>query len=134
MSNGNQQLLDRNTLLYSINQPAGVQYAMGQGVPGNYDNIRFIANPYDGWKAQPANATMLPEKLYVPMGTPLPLKNEEVAMELPADSMLFWARNPASPQCQGTLSTDRGGVCTTPGQRDYVGLFRGGNRTYYTEF
>lgn len=132
--NGNQQLLDKNMLMYSINQPASVHYSMGQGVPGSYANIRFVANKYDGWKRQPANTTLLPDKLYVPMGTPLPLKNEEIAMELPADSMLFWARNRASPQCQGTLSTDRGGVCTTPEQRNYVGVYKAGNNTYPNEW
>lgn len=132
--NGNEKLINQNSLVYSINQPASVYYAMGSGVPGNYDNIRFIANPYDGWKAAPANAPLLPNKLYVPMGTPLPLKNEEVAMELPADSMFVFGRNQASPNCKGSFSTSTGQVCTTPEQRDYIGVYRGGNKTYPTEF
>ena len=69
--------------------------------------------------------------MFLPQGTPLPLKNEMIYSELPANSMYIFANSYASPECcPSTFSTDRGCICTTDTQRTYLGASRGYNKTY----
>jgi len=127
--------LGNNNLLLSIDTPANVDYDMGKGVYGSYDNIRLIANPYNGWKAEPANTPLLKsDYLFVPQGTPLPLKNEMIYSQIPKDSMFVFAHNQASPVCQSSFSTSTGQVCTTANQQRYIGAERGNNKNYVTDF
>lgn len=120
----------------TVGQPASVKYHMGSGVPGSWDNLTFKASSESRWKAPPANVPLIKGPLYVPQGTPLPLKHEEVAMEPPKDSMFLFARNQASPEfCNNatTFTTSTGCVGTTPQQRDFVSVYRGGNKNYYSD-
>jgi len=127
--------LGNNNLLLSIDTPAPVNYDMGKGVYGSYDDIRLVANPYNGWKAQPANTPLLKsDYLFVPQGTPLPLKSEMVYSQLPKDSMFVFAHNQASPKCSSSFSTSTGQVCTTAAQQRYIGTERGNNKNYLTDF
>jgi len=127
--------LGNNNLLLSIDTPAPVNYDMGKGVYGSYDDIRLVANPYNGWKAQPANVPLLKsDYLFVPQGTPLPLKNEMIYSQIPKDSMFVFAHNQSSPICTGTYSTSTGGVCTSAEQQYYIGATRGNNKNYLTDF
>jgi hypothetical protein len=123
--------LGNNFMLLSIDTPAPVNYDMGKGVYGSYDGIRLIANKYDGWRKQPADVPLLKDKLFVPQGTPLPLANEMVHSQIPTNSMFYFARNQAKPECcPSTFSTSTGCVCTTPQQRQFVGVMRGQNKDY----
>ena len=104
---------------------------MGNGVYGNYDGLRLKANPYNGWKAQPANNQLIDsDYLFVPQGTPLPLANEMIYSQIPKDSMFIFSHNKASPQCKSTYSTSTGQVCTTTEQQTYIGAKRGNNKNY----
>jgi hypothetical protein len=133
--NNNKKDLVNNNLLLTINSPAPIKFHMGTGVYGSYDNIILKANNNDGWKKQPSNVPLLPKnaKFYVPQGTPLPLKDEEIYTTLPKDSMFYLQYNQASPICSSTYSTDRGQVCTTPYQRKYIGQLRGNNKNFYDD-
>jgi hypothetical protein len=123
--------LGNNNYLLSINTPAPVSYEMGNGVYGNYDGIKLIANNYNYWKAEPANTPLIKsDYLFVPQGTPLPLKNEMIYSQIPKDSMFVFSHNRASPQCKSTYSTSTGQVCTTTEQQTYIGAKRGNNKNY----
>jgi len=117
----------QNTNRYS----APVNFNVGNGVIGSYDNIQFNTtcktNP---WKAPPCNPPMKDQKLYVPQGTPLPLKNEVVYMAPPTNSIFPFNRTFSSPDCRSNLSTDRGGLCLTENEVNFIGTMRGGNKTY----
>lgn len=120
----------------TMGAPASLNFNMGSGVPGSWDNILFKAGPDSRWKAPPQNVPLVRGPVYVPQGTPLPLKHEEVPMEPPKDSMFLFARNRASPDCCNnatTFTTSTGCVCTTPAQRDFVGVYRGGNKACYAD-
>lgn len=140
MSNKSRTIL--NTKNYSINDlngfmantgstnPSPVQFNMGTGVLGSYDNLQLKTPCPGGWKNGPCEPPIKPNKLFVPQGTPLPLKNETIYADLPEDSMFIFARSYSSPYCSSTYSTDRGGVCTSSIQRKYIGEERGKNKTY----
>lgn len=114
-----------------INSAAPITYNMGKGVLGSFDNIRFETACSDKWKHPPCNPGIMEKTLFVPQGTPLPLKNETVYADLPTDSMFVFNRNHASPDCcPSTFSTDRGCICTTPAQRKLIGITRGNNKNY----
>lgn len=133
MNKNNQRnsYLGNNLMLLSIDTPAPTNYNMGSGVYGSYDNIRLVANKYDGWRKQPADVPLLKGKLFVPQGTPLPLANEMVYTQLPENSMFYFSKNQASPKCcPSTFSTSTGCVCTTPQQRRMVGVKRGNNKDW----
>ena len=68
--------------------------------------------------------------LFVPQGTPLPLKNEMIYSQIPKDSMFVFAKNRASPACKSTYSTSTGQVCTTAQQQAYIGGMRGNNKNF----
>jgi len=113
------------------NEPSPVMFNMGKGVMGSYDNLRLKNPGIDSWRHPPSNPPIKSNKLWVPQGTPLPLKNEMIYSDIPEDSMFMFARSYSSPECcPSTFSTDRGCVCTTPEQRKYVGQNRGNNKTY----
>lgn len=117
----------RNTDKYS----APVDFNVGGGVLGSYDNIRFKTQcGPEGWKAPLCNAEPTSNRIFLPQGTPLPLKNEEIYSLLPQDSMAIFARNRSSLDCHSQYTTDRGPVCTTPVQDKYIGEMRGYNQTY----
>jgi hypothetical protein len=119
----------RNTNKYS----APVDFNVGNGVMGSYDNIKFntqcITND-NGWKAPPCNPPVKNARLFVPQGTPLPLKSETIYAELPTDSMFMFSKTFASPDCSSTYSTDRGQLCLSGNEQKYIGEMRGYNKTY----
>ena len=121
-----------NSAILSINKPANVKWSMGKGVPGSLDGLYLSPGGASNWRHQPNNVPLLKGKFFVPQGTPLPLKCEEMYQTLPKDSMFFFARNECRPECcNGTFSA-MGSCCpcTTPWQRKYVGQMRGGNKSY----
>jgi hypothetical protein len=123
--------LGNNTYLLSVNTPAPVTFEMGNGVYGNYDGLRLIANPYNGWKAEPANTPLIKsDYLFVPQGSQLPLANEMIYSQIPKDSMFVFAKNQASPNCRSEYSTSTGQVCTTTKQQTNIGQNRGNNKNY----
>jgi hypothetical protein len=113
------------------NYSAPVNFNIGNGVLGSYDNIRFNTPCKEGWRKQPCNPPQKSNYMFLPQGTPLPLKNEMIYSELPKDSMYIFANSYASPDCcPSTFSTDRGCVCTSDSQRKYIGEQRGLNKSY----
>jgi hypothetical protein len=141
MSNKSRTVM--NTKNYSINDlngvmantgksnPSPVKFNMGNGVLGSYDNLQLKTPCPSGWKNEPCEPPIKSNKLFVPQGTPLPLKNEMIYSELPEDSMFIFDRAYSSPDCcPSTFSTDRGCVCTSSTQRKYIGEERGKNKTY----
>jgi hypothetical protein len=122
---------DSNAALLSVNNPSPVQWSMGQGVPGSLDGLYLYPGGASTWRKQPNNVPLLKGKLFVPQGTPVPLRCESVYQSPPENSMFYFARNIASPLCcPSTYSTMGGCVCTTPQQRALLGVMRGGNSTY----
>jgi len=120
-----------NSLLLTAGEPALISYHMGNHVYGSYDNIRLVANPYDGWRKQPANVPLKNPPMVVYQGTPLPLANEVIYSYPPKDSMFVFNYNNVSPECcPSTYSTDRGCVCTTNQQRTCLSTMRAGNKTW----
>ena len=115
----------KNELLNTIDQPAPVSFSMGSGVLGSWDNIRFEKkNPDYQLKS---------DKLFVPQGTPLPLKGQQIYQQMPTNPMFVFQRNYASPACCGngsSFSTSTGCVCTTPAQRNEISMYRGNNKNY----
>ena len=111
--------------------PSPVINNMGTGVLGSYDNLQLKTPCKGGWRHPPCGTPLKSNKLFVPQGTPLPLKNEMIYSEMPEDSMFMFARAYSSPDCcPSTYSTDRGCVCTSPEQQKYIGEMRGKNKTY----
>lgn len=124
--------LNDNSYLLSVDTPAPVNWNMGQGVYGSYAGIKLKPDCQSDWRKCPSENPTYPvgTKLFVPQGTPLPLKNEEVYQAPPKDSMFYFAYNKSSPDCcPATFSNSVGCVCTNKKQRDFIGLYRGGNRT-----
>jgi hypothetical protein len=120
-------IINKNT--YNIASP--VNFNMGTGVLGSYDNLKLDTSCKEGWKAPPCNPPVKSNYMFLPQGTPLPLKNEMIYSELPKDSMFVFANSYASPDCcPSTFSTDRGCVCTTDFQRKFIGEQRGANKSY----
>jgi len=114
----------------TYNYAAPINFNVGSGVLGSYDNITFKTGCKDSWKAPPCSPAQTGDKVFVPQGTPLPLKNEMIFSELPKESMFIFAKSVASPLCNSEFSTDRGQVCTTASQRQFIGETRGMNKTY----
>ena len=120
----------------SVNQPAGISYSMGNGVPGSFDNLKLQPGGDSEWRKVPNNIG--PQKnckrFFVAQGTPLPLKHEMQFVPLPEDSMFIFDKSISSPECcPATFSTDRGCVCTDKKMRDFIGQRRGGNVNYPNE-
>ena len=115
----------------TFNNAAPVNFNVGNGVIGSYDNLKLETNCKEGWKHPPCNPPVKNNYMFLPQGTPLPLKNEMIYSELPKDSMFVFANSYASPDCcPSTFSTDRGCVCTSDFQRKYIGESRGLNKSY----
>jgi len=116
----------KNTDKYS----SPVNFNMGTGVLGSYDNILFQTQCNQGWKAPICDAPLKDKRIFLPQGTPLPLKQEEIYSELPTNSIFPFARTFASPDCRSMYSTDRGQLCLPETQQKYIGEMRGFNKTY----
>jgi hypothetical protein len=125
-------LRDKNFGRYDdMNQPASLNFHMGSGVYGSYDNIYLQPGGASKWRKQPNNVPLKKNPIYVFQGTPLPLASEMKPTPIPKDSMFIFSRNVASPLCcPATYSTDRGCVCTTEQQRRYISMARGNNKNY----
>ena len=114
-----------------IDEAAPVFYNMGKGVMGSYDNIRFKTPCKNNWRHPPCVNKLKGKNMWVPQGTPLPLRNEMIYSELPNPSMFYFAQNYSSPACcPSTYSTDSGCVCTTAQQQNMIGQYRGNNKNY----
>lgn len=90
--------------------------------PVNYkisNGIEQISMADKNAKPKPLPACKpLKGKYTVFQGHQIPLKREEVPMELPTDSMFYLANNRSSLECaMNPYTTDRGYVCLTPLQR-----------------
>jgi hypothetical protein len=111
-----------------------VNFNMGTGVLGSYDNILLQTNcsnsGYPAWRTSPCTPPVKSSLMFLPQGTPLPLKNEEIYSELPKDSIFLFSQSVASPQCSSSYSTDRGQLCLNSETVKYVGEMRGKNKTY----
>jgi hypothetical protein len=119
--------IDRNT--YKNASP--INFNVGDGVIGSYDNIKLKTQCANGIDKPPCNPPIKSNLMFLPQGTPLPLKNEMIYSELPTNSMYIFANSYASPDCcPSTFSTDRGCICTSDTQRTYLGASRGYNKTY----
>ncbi len=129
MASRNQLGNRSNRISYSVNAPAPVGYVMGKGVYGSYDGLKLKPPGDTTWKAYPSDAPLLKNPIFVPQGSGIPLRNEEVPVNIPDDSMFIFAKNIASPFCKGSFSTSTGQVCTTKQQRQLINQ-RGGNRSH----
>jgi len=132
MNNEFNETTQINKYVKSINQAAPLTYNMGNGVIGSFDNLRLKTpcSP-DEWKHPPCDPGLKNSPLFVPQGTPLPLKNETVYANLPTDSMFVFSNNYSSPECcPSTFSSDTGCICTTEQQRKLIGQTRGNNKNY----
>jgi hypothetical protein len=113
----------------SINSPAPLNYSMADGNQFSYDNRVFKTENQPWYKRQQAMG-LVKNPMFVPQGTPLPLKHEEQYVALPVDSMFYFAHNTASPYCRSTFSTSTGQVCTMRDQTNFIAERRGNNKNY----
>ncbi len=118
--------INKTTASYS----APINFNVGDGVLGSYDNLLLNTTCKEGWKAPPCNPPQTGNRVYVPQGTPLPLKNEVIYAELPKDSMFIFSNATANPVCRSQYSSDRGQLCLGPNEIKYIGEMRGFNKTY----
>lgn len=109
---------------------APVNFNIGTGVIGSYDNIKLQTNCSQGWKKPPCNPPQKSNLQWLPQGTPLPLKNEMIYSELPKNPMFIFANTVSSPFCSSSYSTDRGQLCTTEFDQNFIGEQRGLNKSY----
>lgn len=109
---------------------------------GPYDNLKLKPNGCSDWRHPPAcNKLYNWEKIYTPQGTPFPLNpaiskegtkngpNVDGTEKTPNDMFMFAYNKVSLDCCPSTYSTDRGCVCTTKQQRDFINS-RGNNRNY----
>ena len=115
-------------------QPASLNYSMGK-----YSNIRIQLPNNDSIIRK--HTQLLPSKLYIPQGTPLPLlpkvskepaytngTNVDGTANSPA-AMSMLKYNQCRPDCcPGTYSCSGGCVCLSKKQSDFINA-RGNNRT-----
>lgn len=115
----------------SVNSPAPVNYSMKVNVPYSLDGVKLgNDDSHPSWRRGRTDIPLINNPVFVPQGTPLPLKHEEQYVQLPNPSMFYFSRNQASLECHGNYSTDRGPVCTTPHQSKFIAEQRGGNKSY----
>ena len=90
--------LGNNSLILSVDTPASVNYDMGKGVYGSYDNILLIANNNDGWRHQPSNLPLKKNKYMVDV---LVLRTSKLYIMHPAifDFILFLQKS----LCSGSI-------------------------------
>ncbi len=117
----------KNRTSYSVENPAAINYVMGKGVYGSNDGLVLHPPGDSTWKEYPSSAPLLKNPIFVPQGAGVPLRNEEVPVNIPDDSMFYFAKNVASPACSSSFSTSTGQICTTKKQRDFINK-RGNNR------
>jgi len=117
----------QNNRTYNYASP--VNFNMGDGVIGSYDNIKLQTQCKGGVHPTPCNPPIKSNLMFLPQGTPLPLKNEMIYSELPTNSMYIFANSYSSLDCSSQYTTDRGPVCTSDNQRNYLGA-RAFNKTY----
>ncbi len=133
MSKNNKRMNQVNGFTESntYNYASPVNYHLGNGVLGSYDNLLLRTTCNEGWMKNPCNPPVKSNLQFVPQGTPLPLKNEMIYSELPRDSMFLFANSYASPDCcPSTFSTSQGCICSSEQMRKYVNEKRGGNVSY----
>lgn len=119
---------------YGISIPAPVDWHMGEGIIGSYAGLRLQPQGESTWRKFPNNVPLKKNPLFVPQGTPLPLKSEQIYQNIPDDSMFIFAKNVASPACcPSTYATSTGCVCTTPQQRKLIGETRGNNKNFCSD-
>lgn len=120
-----------HSLRETVNQPAPLDWHMGKGIKGSYAGLILKPKGGSSWRHAPSQNKLLSGPIFVPQGTPLPLKSEERPVMVPKNSMFVFAHNYASPACcPATFSTDSGCVCSTEQQRKLIGVTRGNNKTY----
>ena len=117
----------QNNSTYNYASP--IKFNMGDGVIGSYDNIKLKTQCANGIDKPPCNPPIKSNLMFLPQGTPLPLKNEMIYSELPTNSMYIFANSYSSLDCSSQYTTDRGPVCTSDNQRNYLGA-RAFNKTY----
>jgi hypothetical protein len=122
--------INKNTDKYS----SPVNFNIGNGVLGSYDNILLQTNCSNSgnpaWRSPPCMPPVKSSLMFLPQGTPLPLKNEEIYSELPKDSMFLFAQTVSNPSCRSQYSSDRGPLCLNSETVKYIGEMRGKNKTY----
>jgi hypothetical protein len=92
--------------------PAGVEYKLGEGVEGSWENKPYVNDPSKHQRDT----------------------YKEVPVPLPEGSLHFLQENEFKPECCGSTFSSYGGcACLTDKQIDYVNT-RGGNRTKGDEF
>ena len=120
-----------NDLFLTINKPAQTNYKIGDGVKGSYDGKVLKPGGVSNWRKQPNNVPLNTRPLFIPQGHQIPLTFESNAVQLPPDSMFYFANNLVSMDCcPSTYTTDRGCVCTTEQQRRFIGEQRGNNKNF----
>lgn len=121
---------ESNINLLSIDKPASLNWSIADGVPGSMDGI--ILNPGGSkWRHKPNDSKKLKGKVFVPSGTPLPLKSEEMYHVVPDNSMFMFSQNISRPECcPSTYSSSGGCICSTKQQREFVAQKRGNNKNY----
>jgi hypothetical protein len=92
-----------------------------------------------GWRHPPCNVPLLKRvDVTTPVGDDIQLTDDPASYSFPTvdgdknspQKMFMLAHNQISPKCcPSTYSTDRGCVCLTKKQRDYISS-RGGNKSY----
>jgi len=120
-----------NSLLLTINKPAGTDFQMGKGIPGSYDGRILKPGGVSTWRHQPNDNQLAPGAKFVVQGHQVPLLSEAQPALLPNDSMFYFANNMVSMACcPSTYTTDKGCVCTTEQQRKFIGEQRGNNKNF----
>ena len=124
-----------------INAPAPTNYTMRDGgrVPFSIDGLpskHFVNYDPKYWRkdnwVEPPNSDNI--RYITTMGSGVPLRDEERSYTRPIDTMVPLHYNPVSPYCcPSTFSTSRGCVCTSNKQRDFIGMYRGNNKTHYDD-
>lgn len=133
-NNGNNKSMNKvkgftNSSTYNYASP--LNFNIGNGVLGSYDNLALRTQCSNGWSHGPCEPPKKSNIQYVPQGTPLPLSNEVIYSQIPDNSMFIFARSYASPDCcPSTFSTDRGCICNSDQLKAFVGEQRGGNVSY----
>ena len=124
-----------NLLMLTTGAPAELNWSIGLGVNHSFDNRIMKPSGQSSWRRPPDNVLLSNGPMFIPFGTHVPLRNEEIYQSPPDDSMFVFSRNKASPECcPSTYSTSGGCVCTTPGQRKFIAEKRGNNKSYPSEF
>jgi len=122
---------DSNSAILSVDQPASLSWGMGRGVPGSLDGIVLKPGGASTWRQQPNNVPKMKGRFFVPQGTPVPLKCEEMYQTFPKNSMFMFSQNVSSPSCcPSTYSDSNGCICSTSQQRRWVAQQRANNKNF----